>query len=414
MSTLREISSIIIDRPNRQRKELTGVDVLAKSLASIGLIHPIVITREGVLVVGERRITAAKSLGWTHINVNYTDELDPVQLHLIELEENVKRVDLTWQDQCLAVEQYHTLRQQLDPSWNNVATAEALGVSQADVSAKRNVAAEIQRGNARVIEADKFSIARGITAREAERKRDSVTAAIADEIVGVVESTEPDAPLLHADFNQWVREYTGPLFNFIHCDFPYGVNADKHDQGKAGVFGGYEDSAEVYFQLLDSFRLGMDNVVAPSAHLMFWFSMDYYTQTIDLLTQMGWKVNHFPLIWHKSDNAGILPDPSRGPRRVYETCLMASRGDRKIVRAVANTVSSPSTKRIHMSEKPIPVLSKFFEMFVDEHTVMLDPTCGSANAVRAASFRKANYVLGLEQDEEFFNKAKEHYYDELD
>ena len=32
------------------------------------------------------------------------------------------------------------------------------------------------------------------------------------------------------------------MFNFIHCDFPYGINADGFDQGSAAEMGGYEDS----------------------------------------------------------------------------------------------------------------------------------------------------------------------------
>jgi ParB/RepB/Spo0J family partition protein len=408
------IDSIIVDRPARQRKELTQIEELANSIREVGQLQPIIIKRDNVLVAGERRYTAIKSLGWTHIDTKYIDELDPAQIHLIELEENIKRVDLSWQDQCLAVEQYHQLRASLDPEWNNVATAEALGVSQSDVSAKRAVAAEIQKGNTRVLEAPKFSVARGITQRDAERKRDTVVHESMAEMFGVDAIPEKVVPLLNADFHEWQPTYSGPKFNFIHCDFPYGVNADKHDQGKAAAFGGYEDSEEVYWGLLDRLAAAMENVIAPSAHLMFWFSMDFYEDTVQNLTDMGWKVNPFPLIWHKSDNMGILPDPTRGPRRIYETCLMASRGDRKIIRAVSNVVSHPTTKEIHMSEKPIGMLTKFMEMFVDEHTSLLDPTCGSGNAIRAGETRGAHAVLGLERDIEFYNRAKEAYLDEPD
>jgi ParB/RepB/Spo0J family partition protein len=402
------LDAIIVDRPNRQRKELTQIPELALSIRQVGQLQPVIINRDNVLVAGERRLTAIKSLGWTHIDVKYTDELDPIQLHLIELEENIKRVDLDWKDQCLAVETYHKLRADLDPAWNNVATAEALGVSESDVSAKRLVAAEITRGNTMVLEAPKFSVAKGITQRAAERKRDSVVEAA---VATLFNETKParTAPLTNADFHDWQKTYTGQKFNFIHCDFPYGVNADKHNQGKAAAFGGYEDTADVYWELVGTLRNAMENVVAPSAHLMFWFSMDYYAETILQLEEMGWSVNHFPIIWHKSDNAGILPDPTRGPRRVYETCLIASRGDRKIVRAVSNVVSHPTTKEIHMSEKPVGMLNKFMEMFVDENTVFLDPTCGSGNAVVAAERRGASKVLGLEKNPEFYGLAVEAY-----
>jgi DNA modification methylase len=144
---------------------------------------------------------------------------------------------------------------------------------------------------------------------------------------------------------------------------------------------------------------------------MFWFSMDYYQETFDRLTKMGWKVNRFPLIWMKDDNTGILPDANRGPRRIYETAFFASRGDRKIVRAKSNAFSwAGKDKSIHMSEKPVPMLKHFMEMFVDEYSFVLDPTAGSANSLKAATVLGAGRVLGLERDEEFYNRAKEAYF----
>ena len=108
----------------------------------------------------------------------------------------------------------------------------------------------------------------------------------------------------------------------------------------------------------------------------------------------------------KSDGAGIIPDPQRGPRQVYETCFLGSRGDRKIVRAVANGYSAPTVRDRHMSEKPESVLRHFFSMLVDENTVMLDPTCGSGSALRAAESLGAKYCFGIEINEEFAGIAR--------
>jgi len=41
------------------------------------------------------------------------------------------------------------------------------------------------------------------------------------------------------------------------------------------------------------------------------------------------------------------------------------------------------------------------QMFVDENTTLLDPTCGSGSALRAAESLGARHVLGLEKDEEY-------------
>lgn len=406
-----DISAIWVNRETRQRREITDVEDLAKSIAKIGLINPIVVKKDGELIAGERRWTAVQILGWTHINVQFAEDMSEIELKLLELEENVRRVDLPWQDQCRAVEEYHKLRTAEQEDWTVSATAEALGLDRREVGQKLMVAKELDNGNSRVTEAPRYTVARGIVVREAERKETSVLEKL-DEVITGEKPVKKEVPIVNGSFIEWQKGYDGIKFNFIHCDFPYGVKADTHDQGAASSFGGYADGPEVYRDLLLALAASMDTAVAESAHLMFWFSMDYYQETLDTLRDMGWEVSAFPLMWHKSDNMGILPDPSRGPRRIYETCFLGSRGDRKIIRAVSNVVSSPTTKLIHMSEKPVPVLSKFMEMFVDQYTIMLDPTCGSGNAVKAAENKGANKVFGIEINQEFYKLAKENYYKE--
>ena len=109
----KSVESIMLEP--RQRTTLTGIDELADSIRRNGLINPIVVTLDGVLVAGERRLAAVRSLGWTDISVQYAEDLDPLALQLIELEENTKRTDLDWKDQCNAVARYHELRSSTNP-----------------------------------------------------------------------------------------------------------------------------------------------------------------------------------------------------------------------------------------------------------------------------------------------------------
>jgi DNA modification methylase len=44
-------------------------------------------------------------------------------------------------------------------------------------------------------------------------------------------------------------------------------------------------------------------------------------------------------------------------------------------------------------------------MFVDEFTLMLDPTCGSGSSLIAAESLGARHVLGLEIDKDFCEQA---------
>lgn len=388
------ISSVWVDRATRQRRVLSGIPELADSIRRLGLIHPIIVTRELELKAGERRFEACKSIGWTNIPVQWLDELDPTQLLLLELEENIKRESITWQEQCDALAKYHSLRSSSDETWNVSRTAEALGMSPANLHEKLQVHREMQ-GNKFIKEAPKFSTAKNMAVRMVERRQEAALQTIAP--------TKRTIPLVHADFLTYAFDHE---FNFIHCDFPYGINFQDHDRQDSVKFSeAYDDSPENYKLLVEQLTC---IPTTQSCHLFFWFSMDHYCWTVDALTRQGWRVNKFPLIWSKG-NAGILPDPQRGPRRVYETALIGSKGDRKIVQATNNHFSHWNPERIHASEKPRPVLEYFFRMFVDEYTVMLDPTCGSGNACRVAEKLGAKSVLGIEKVKETYDEAEKNY-----
>ena len=148
--------------------------------------------------------------------------------------------------------------------------------------------------------------------------------------------------------------------------------------------------------------------MTESAHMIFWFSMEYYYETLTFFEKNAPSLDfqRFPLIWHKTDNKGILPDPRRGPRRVYETAFLVARGDRPIVRAVSNAYGAPKGSGDHQSEKPEPMLRHFFQMVVDENTRLLDPTCGSGSSLRAAESLGAKHTLGLEINPEFASTAR--------
>ena len=89
-----------------------------------------------------------------------------------------------------------------------------------------------------------------------------------------------------------------------------------------------------------------------------------------------------------------------------KSCIVASCDDRFIVNATSDLYAAPTDKLFHTSTKPEPMLRYFMKMFVDEHTSMLDPTCGSGAALRAAESLGAQHVLGLERDAEHAENAR--------
>jgi N6-adenosine-specific RNA methylase IME4 len=72
MTERRKISDIVVG--TRHRKDMGDIEGLAATIRDIGaLMHPIVIRPDNKLVAGERRLRAAKLLGWKTIPVTVVD-----------------------------------------------------------------------------------------------------------------------------------------------------------------------------------------------------------------------------------------------------------------------------------------------------------------------------------------------------
>jgi N6-adenosine-specific RNA methylase IME4 len=75
----------------RYRKDLGDLRTLAESIAEVGLLHPVVVTPEGRLIAGQRRLAACRLLGWTELPVTV---IDLYQAARGEAHENFVRKDL--------------------------------------------------------------------------------------------------------------------------------------------------------------------------------------------------------------------------------------------------------------------------------------------------------------------------------
>jgi ParB family chromosome partitioning protein len=64
----RPIAEIIIG--DRLRRDMGDIKALAESISDIGLLHPIVIRHDGLLLAGRRRLEACRRLGWEAIPVS--------------------------------------------------------------------------------------------------------------------------------------------------------------------------------------------------------------------------------------------------------------------------------------------------------------------------------------------------------
>jgi ParB/RepB/Spo0J family partition protein len=397
---------ITIKRESRQRREIDVSDIL-ESIKRRGVLTPICVKENGELVFGERRLTAARALGHADIPARIApNTLSEQDLQILELEENIMRAELPWQDKAMAVHRLY----KLSGEGSAVTFAASIGYSDNWVGKQIAAAEEMLKGNDRITQAPTLSKAINVVTRQKERAQNNAIAEILD-MVGTDSEAPPIAPpeeipILQVDFHEWAATYSGPKFNVFHADFPYGVELDKSDQlqVQGNAHQTYDDSPEVFWQLLETLARERHRFLSHSCHIIFWHSMkeELYLPMRKFFQEKlpEFTFEDYPLVWMKTDNRGIAPDVERRPRRIYETALFGWRGERKLVRLASNAYGAPKEASSHPSTKPEAMLRHFLGMVCDANTRLLDPTCGSGSALRAAESLGAQ-VLGLERDPEF-------------
>ena len=97
----------------RIRKDLGDLEPLKNSLRAYGLLNPITLNSHLELIAGERRLQAAKQLGWSNINAVIVDNLNETEELEIELEENNQRKEFTSEE---LLEGYRRLDKLRNPS----------------------------------------------------------------------------------------------------------------------------------------------------------------------------------------------------------------------------------------------------------------------------------------------------------
>ena len=88
---------------SRQRIEMGDISELADSMLRLGQIHNIGVNEQNVLIWGMRRTLAAKELGWEELECTQRHGLTPADEQEIELEEDIRRKNRTWQEECIAL-----------------------------------------------------------------------------------------------------------------------------------------------------------------------------------------------------------------------------------------------------------------------------------------------------------------------
>ena len=420
---MRLLPSNLITIPDRQRKSRPRdfIQKLKDSIVSKGLLHPIVVTSALDLVAGEGRLIAMRELHIDGIRFNHNGapvapscipvstlgELTPDDVAEAELEENILRVPLTWQEEVEAKVLIHQLRKRSNP-------AQTLTQTAAEISATRETTVENERhslskaimvsqhmANPRVKAAKTLNEAAKIALDDLEN---SLRTQLLERGV-----TTSQHRLIKGDLLNVLPSLDSNSFDAIVVDPPYGIRADeyrtitkvagerKHHEGHF-----YDDTPEYSDQicstvLREGFRL------LRSRGIIFMFcDPDRFAYYREAALKQAFSVWRTPLIWHKTGAAsGFAPWGAGGFIRSYEMILFATKG-RKILTSpggpdVLQVDRVHHSNRQHAAEKPVELLLKLIKLACIPGDHVLDPCCGSGSIFAAAN--EAHMVAtGIEID----------------
>jgi len=415
MTTTLNLSDINIS--DRVREDFGNIDELARSISELGLIQPIVVNRELKLIAGERRLKALTKLGvdtLTHGHTFvYNDELDPLRLKAMEVEENVRRKGLTWQEEVLAKKRLLEIMQEL----HGVATAGR--PSRAEVSGESSggfginkLAALLGESNAQTSKDVELAglietvpqLAKQDTKEGARRMAQLAMAVAVSQVQQAANPTNPiDVPctLVQGDFNETARDIlSSSSVDFIICDPPYGEDAEgmgpKSPEMLAKAF---NDSRNATVELYKALAKESYRVLKPDSFAMFFFGPRLYGHIAVACLAAGFDVDMVPLIWVKNNVINTSPYTRYG--RSYEPIIVARKGAPKLMRPSQRDVlqfdavqmRSTQEQKFYHAQKPVALIEKLILDTTIEGELIVDFTAGSGTTGVAALKNKRQCVL---------------------
>ena len=426
-----QIDDIVID--DRVRKDYADLQGLIESIRRFGIIQPIVLQRRGhdaVLVAGGRRLAALRKSNFKYLthgkeyiwrDEDLSTSSGNIRLQAVELEENLRRSDLTWSEVILGKQKLFALMRSIhgeatmgrnnegfgvrslaamlgeNPSTTSRDLELAGFVEKHPLLAKLPTAADARRKlGVAVTVAAMQSLAKTSTVQSVSGTR-SVASVVGAETSFEAPFTAISAPELSTPVEErWIL-YNGrfqdniPMVDdnsvdLICTDLPYNIGLGDSSASHSAGLGGFSDSdidiAVLYSDVAtQSYRVLRDNRFA-----VFFFGMSYYEVFRETLTAAGFTVDPYPFIWLRDRTAP--PDGFARYSKTWDPALIASKGVSRFIRPnQGNSLAVPSvrgTERLHAAQKPVSIMQKFIEDCTTPGCVVLDMFAGAGTTGEAA------------------------------
>src|ERR1700743_255445 len=411
--------------PDRQRKlfDAQAMQELSNTIAAKGLMHALVMreTDDGLaLVAGERRMRAIDDMRMLGGVLKYNGEiindgypyvtlgqLTPLQAEEAELEENLLRENLTWQENAAAMAKLHSLRSrqaQAEGRVHTVADTAMETKGRSDGGYQAAVRKDLVVANylhvPEVAKAKSADEAFKILKRHEETQKNQQLAATVGKTFN-----QSIHEAHHVNCLTWMRQADPAIVDVILTDPPYGMGADQFGDGGGGRLANnehhYKDDLEGWRTLMQEWCPLSYRVAKAEAHAYVFCDLDNFHELKRLMEAAGWFVTRTPFICTKP-NSGRVPHPEYGPRRQWEMILYAVKGKKNTTAIYPAVITHPADAGLqHGAQKPVALYVDLLKRSVQPGNVVLDTFMGSGTIFPAAHQFKVK-AIGLEQSAEYY------------
>jgi len=434
------IDQITILNPSTNHDEIQLTE-LADSMKEFGLSHQIIVREANILgqedgvdenqnkigyilASGERRLIAAKRLGWTEIEADIR-AIDDKQSIEIRIHENLRRVNLQWFEAVVLVEQLHNLRQEeygvatrgrptreerraefeeeKRQGWSIRDTAEELGVGIGNLSEDLSLARALRNDPTLAKVRDKktaIKLVRQAAVRyqsELEAGRPSGSQDYFSNEVMLGDSEEllkhlPDNSIDHCITDPpWIKFFdpelrlddrTLPVFKQLYRVLKHG--------SFLYVFCGLDDYAYYAGVTLPDPNNPSESILAQGE-----------------LQKVGFQVSKTPIVWQKLSSLSRRGVRQWEYERDFEFILVAVKGNPALVSSrqpsgVKPFKIVPPVKQIHPNEKPIEILEDILADCSYPKNLIVDPFGGSGSLAEACLRLGRRYLI-CERDKDCYD-----------
>lgn len=397
------LSNLIIP-DNRQRRDFNAkqLDELALSIREIGLLQPVVLRNDGrTLLAGERRTRAVAILHEQHHQFNHdgaavpgghipfvlASDLSAAQLYQAELEENIRRSDLSWQERVRSIAELHKLRGNQAAGRGEIQTFKATATEIKGDEAQGQEITEVSNAVILAEFLDDPFVSAAKDEKEARKiLKEEMKSRERIKRAEEYDLTDIEHQLIQGSCYEIGSEFDG-FFDVIVTDPPYGIDIHKKEMFDVHTHD-YDDSDEAFVEICEKLPAISNRITKTNAHIYVFCDIRRFNDLFVAFELGGWTVWPRPLIWDKG-NTGSFGNIEYGFRACYDAILYARKGDRKITAGYRDVINiTQPTNLPHPAGKPPILYSELLKRSCLPGDRVADLFCGSGPIFPAAVEQK--------------------------